>query len=188
MIDVTETTNEERDAFIASLGLEYKATFVPQSESRNAGDKQPSLNWRITLSVNRATLTTDYMQGIAHLPDYNKITNPRLVFAHEYLRRCAETGTYMRILGGRVYESIMSFAKPIAIPAPELRDVLYSLALDSEVLEYPTFEEWASSYGYDEDSRAAEKTYRACLDIALNLRAMIGDANLTRLRELFQGY
>lgn len=33
-----------------SLGLTMTAEFVPWSKSRNAGEKQPSLNWKVTLS------------------------------------------------------------------------------------------------------------------------------------------
>jgi hypothetical protein len=47
---------------------------------------------------------------------------------------------------------------------------------------------WADTYGYDKDSRSGEKIYRACLEIGLKLRAMIGDQNITKLRDLFQDY
>jgi hypothetical protein len=75
-----------------------------------------------------------------------------------------------------------------ALEKPSAADVLYSLALDASVLDSATFEEWASELGYDPDSRSAEKIYRACLEIALKLRAAIGDAGLEQLREAFQDY
>ena len=43
--------------------------------------------------------------------------------------------------------------------------------------------EWAKDFGYDTDSRKAETTYRACLEIALQLRNGIGEAGFTRLQE-----
>ena len=58
----------------------------------------------------------------------------------------------------------------------------------SDVLNAGTFEEWAGDFGYDLDSRNAEKIYRACLDNALKLRAMLGNDALDKLRELFQDY
>ena len=72
--------------------------------------------------------------------------------------------------------------------APDPVDVLYSLTLDSGVLDYGTFEDWAAEFGYDTDSRSAEAAYRACLEIALKLRAAIGDAGLETLKTAFEDY
>jgi hypothetical protein len=45
---------------------------------------------------------------------------------------------------------------------PEAADVLDCLASDAAEFENArSFEEWASEYGYDEDSRKAEKVYNA---------------------------
>lgn len=66
---------------------------------------------------------------------------------------------------------------------PDSLDVLHSLISDSDVLDAGGFESWASDFGYDADSRKAESIYRACLDIALKLRAGIGEAGLATLRE-----
>lgn len=75
---------------------------------------------------------------------------------------------------------------PAIMPDPV--DILYSLAMDSDVLNYGTFEDWASEFGYDTDSRSAESVYRACLEIALKIRVAIGEDGLERLREAFQDY
>jgi hypothetical protein len=59
---------------------------------------------------------------------------------------------------------------------------------DSEVIDHPNFESWASEIGYDADSRKAESIYRACLEIALKLRSALGDRGLKELREACQDY
>ena len=89
---------------------------------------------------------------------------------------------------GRGPENVFKPIPKSAPIMPDAIDVLYSLTMDSSVLEYATFEDWASEYGYDADSRSAESTYRACLEIALKLRAAIGDAGLETLRNAFQDY
>lgn len=71
---------------------------------------------------------------------------------------------------------------------PDAVDVLYSLIMDSSVLDYAGFEDWASEYGYDTDSRQAESIYRAYLDIALKLRAAIGEAGLETLKTAYQDF
>lgn len=126
-----------------------------------------------------APLTTDYMQGIGHVPNYNALKGPKTtLFNDEYLRSCAERGRCGNPDG----------IARMPLPAPHAADVLHSLILDSDVLEYGSFEEWASSLGYDEDSRTAEKIYRACLEIALKLRQLLGDELIAKLRDALQEY
>jgi hypothetical protein len=56
---------------------------------------------------------------------------------------------------------------------PTAADVLNSLSFDS-CATGETFESWANEYGYDTDSRSAEKTYKACLRYARLLEGFLG--------------
>lgn len=59
--------------------------------------------------------------------------------------------------------------------APTAADVLDSLASDSASIENARdFADWASDFGYDADSRKAERTYRACERLARRLRRFLG--------------
>jgi len=177
--------HSEIRAAIESLGLTIESVFVPFSQSRNKAEKMPSLNWRVTLKRDgREVLTTDYMAGPAHCPAYKRKqraterpNDRREEIAHE-----CETGKTAR--RAQAHGAILS-GKPIL---PDPLDVLYSLTMDSDVLDYGTFEEWAGSFGYEADSRKAESIYRACLEIALKLRNGVGDAGMARLREIFEDY
>ena len=173
---------------IERLGLTVRAEFVPLSKSRNAeskderGNKVYTLNWKVTVAVNgRETLTTDYQAGMAHCPSYNQGARMTLDYV-ALIEHETETGRAARpihnghtILNGKAIE-------------PKSADVLYSLAMDSDVLDYGAFEQWAEEFGYDPDSRKAESIYRACLEIALKLRAGLGDSGLAALRNAFQDY
>lgn len=183
---------------IDKLGLNYNAVFVPQSQSRNAGEKNPSLNWKITIKKSGQSLTTDYMQGIGHAPNYEQSFKQN-GWKEKYFSLVAERGKYKTILkkfsDGRidwydVTESMRqhqtSFLKPLSIP--ELKDVLYSLVMDSDVLNYSEFEEWAENFGYETDSRKAEKIYKDCLNTALKLRSIIGQDGIDTLNKLFEDY
>lgn len=179
-------TNEQRDAVIAALGLTYSAAFVPLSQSRNKDkvtSRKPSdwsLNWRVSIGKNGRSIETDYMQGIAHIPGYKH--NQRWTQdAFDGTKNAVETGK-----SGTV--SSIGLGRVTPIPAPLLRDVLASLVLDASVVDYPDFESWAGDFGYDADSRDAERIYRACLDIGLKLRAMLGDKAMADLRDVFQDY
>ena len=56
------------------------------------------------------------------------------------------------------------------------KDVLESLFLDASSYENARdFTDFASDMGYDEDSRKAEATYKACGRIAAKLHQLLGD-------------
>lgn len=78
---------------------------------------------------------------------------------------------------------------PAHTDAPELPGVLWSLLMDTDGLEYSdTFEEWASNLGYDEDSRKAEKIYKACQETQSRLALLFESSELSDLRELFEDF
>lgn len=60
---------------------------------------------------------------------------------------------------------------------PTLADVLDCLASDAAGYNQAggQFEEWCSEYGYDSDSRKAEKTFRAVQQQARDLKALLGN-------------
>lgn len=59
---------------------------------------------------------------------------------------------------------------------PTAADVLNCLASDASGYENArTFEEWASEYGYDPDSRSAERTYNLVAEQTAHLRTFLGD-------------
>jgi hypothetical protein len=58
---------------------------------------------------------------------------------------------------------------------PSAADVLMCLASDARCGE-DSFEDFCSDLGYDQDSRKAEKTWRACKAIAPRLRRFLGDS------------
>lgn len=203
----TDVKYEELNKAIEELGLEHRAEFVPFSQSRSAKEKHPSLNRKVKL-FKRSVLQieTDYMQGIAHAPGYNdkatkngkEVIKGSRGWKEQYFRVVAEKGKYIsnfKRLGEyrdwywaaedleKGYGLGLSALQPV--PPPHLRDVMYSLLMDSSVLNASSFEDWASEFGMDTDSRKAEAMYRACLDIALKMRAVLGESGMTLLRELY---
>ena len=79
---------------------------------------------------------------------------------------------------GRGYHEPMTvyFSQGIAHKKPPtLAEVLDCLASDaSGVDNAQSFGAWASEYGYDTDSRKAEKTYNICVQQAQELKALLG--------------
>lgn len=66
---------------------------------------------------------------------------------------------------------------------PVLTSVLESLANDYDPNDM-TFEEFCSEYGYDEDSRKAEKVYRAVRKETQALDRLFGEEGMENLRDI----
>lgn len=62
---------------------------------------------------------------------------------------------------------------------PKVADVLDCLASDAAGVENArSFEDWCSEYGYDTDSRKAEKTFKVCEHQAKRLENFLGGEHL----------
>jgi hypothetical protein len=84
---------------------------------------------------------------------------------------------------GRVTPMNVTFSQGAAHKnKPTLSTVLDCLASDaSGVMHGQTFEDWASDYGYDTDSRKAERTYRAVCNQTQELLLLVGPDGLDEL-------
>lgn len=208
--------SEAEKAILAVMekhGLSIKSEFVPFSKSRNASrddmDGKPwlSLNWKVTLQRNgRDVLTTDYGAGVAHCPSYNKPVpanweRSKRAWQPMITEWECENGFEAETRGwGYSIDFKKKLFRSPPVPGgevermlprailPDPAAVIASLILDSSVLDSGGFEEWAEELGYDTDSRKAESIYRACLEIALKLRAGIGEDAMSELREACQDY
>lgn len=64
---------------------------------------------------------------------------------------------------------------PAHCAEPELPEVLDCLASDATTVENAqTFLDWCAELGYDDDSRRAERTYRATVEQTEALRGLLG--------------
>jgi len=167
-------------AFAAKHNLVAQWVFVPFSQSRNAKEKYPSLNWRYTLG----SLKGDYTQGSAHCPAYKasvkELEGSDCIMRDEAIRAECETG--------RRYNKPYSGFDTAKLPEPTIDELLYCLVMDASAIDHPTFVTWAREYGYDTDSRKAEETYKQCLAIGLAFHATLGDTGLRELQEACQDY
>ena len=210
----TETEATPKQAILTwaeKHGVTMSAQFVPFSQSRNKGEESPSLNWRVTLhkrysgvhagmsssnerldipAETRDILTTDYSAGCAHCPAYKRNDfkpGDKKFFTRRAIAHECETG----FEAGDVTEGWIGDKKKEGRRVrilPEFDSVLWSLSMDSSVIDAGGFEQWAADLGYDTDSRKAEVIYRECLDIALKLRAALGNEAMRELAEAGQDY
>jgi len=177
-------TNEAIENFLKQHELSVVSEFVPFSKSRNAKEKDKSLNWRVTLKYGkRDIITTDYDAGIGHCPAYQNAKGLKTSLRDaELIGVECERGFAAKDRAG---SPVCDKSRPIL---PDAKDVIYSLIGDADALDYPTYEGWAEDLGFGLDSRSGEACYRACLEIGLRLRAGLGEKLLSELKEVFSEY
>ena len=117
--------------------------------------------WSVSFHFGKNVMTLDYWTGLGH-------------------RRIRDTKTgkqvrYQEPWGGvkTLHDAeIQASAKPFP---PEIADVMDCIISDAQGFENsPHFEDWASEYGYDTDSRTAEKTFNAVSHQTNRLKKFLG--------------
>jgi hypothetical protein len=201
----TEKTPQERlDQFIHDNKIELKTQFVPFSFSRDAGkvdiaeEKDKlfravglTLNWNVTLSGNKKSITTEYSKGIGHLdydwlnPYYKIKTVDQANQANTLLFDAVEKGISYNTKSVAQFEGRGLKIKSNDFPTPTVAEILHGMVLDASSLEHPTFESWADEMGGNPDSRAEEKIYNKCKEISYQfLKVVGGTEKLQELREI----
>jgi hypothetical protein len=94
------------------------------------------------------------------------------------------TGTGLRKANKAHKTSALYREVPVA---PTAASVLYSLTLDSSAVGI-SFASWCSEFGYDTDSREAERIYRACQDNADKLARILSSAEQSHIATLLLDY
>jgi hypothetical protein len=183
----TITTCEQ----LAELGYRIDCKFIPFSQSRSKKNSEKNLNYLITLYwKDRIIGEFDYSMGQGHCMAYNKPPifpsgnidkyGQRQVIDYE----CENgiRGFWCNSWVGKWGASGKKY--PIL---PKLSDVINCLMVDSEVLDYPSFDDWANCFGYNTDSISAKKIYDACMSTALKLRAIPHEI-ITQTKEILTDY
>lgn len=86
-----------------------------------------------------------------------------------------------------LFKGNTSIFKNVFVMQPDLATLFYSLVSDAEVLHYNFFD-WCDNFGYDQDSRNAEKIYFECLENSKKLEALLGYKNIQTIRELLEDF
>lgn len=189
---MTTDTKAELQTYLEGLGLTYTPTFIPTPQP---GVESPQLHWSIGLHKGNQSASFHYSQGLAHVKGYQQFHKSKYDkrIHNACYRKTCETGSLYR---PSEHDPDNPWMKAGTQPAPGLMDVLYCLVSDASVRNYSTYEEWGPEYGYDEDSRKGEATYRACQKQTTDFLRVLGGGKIGRnaldilekLEELYQDY
>jgi hypothetical protein len=118
------------------------------------------MNTRSFVNSRNITITSEYASTNPNMADENWQANHYKVTLHNKRRQLT---TYFSMGVGLTRE-------------PSAEDVIDSLASDAAGYENArSFEEWASEYGYDTDSRKAERTFNIIGRQVNHLKRFLGD-------------
>ncbi len=125
--------------------------------------------WLCTLKRETKVLATPFKQGLAH----RKINPRKAAHTVGYSLMGHELKRYQQSSHTIKPEKWVAMSDPLS---PELDTVLDSLMSDAICYDDARdFEDFAANLGYSTDSRKAEATYRACGELAKQLRHFLGD-------------
>ena len=164
------------------------ATYIPQRIPLREGEKHPYIEdpnrvqfkWRVRLHYKgREILETPYSCGIGC---FREVYTPPARWFNRDLDRFE-----LMLRDGYAYNKGAPFAKGDLLEI-KLRDVVWCLLMDGRAIDNASFEDWADEWGYDKDSRKAEKIYCDCIETGLRMRAAVGEGKLQELYLAYQDY
>lgn len=144
----------------------------------------PCIQFTVRLLFNsKRVLDTDYSLGVGHVhpkQHRNMSTNfLGLTMHEESLLMAWQSKPYANFQNKELWATLAAKLARREKLAPSLPEVLHSLLLDGSAhFDHQSFEDWAGEFGYDADSREAERIYRLCDDIGRKLAHSIPKTTL----------
>jgi hypothetical protein len=156
------------EAKLTDMGVVLTSTLV-RDEFNGRTNRNGQSVWAVTIVRNGESFQTEYSMGAA----YRHYRNNRPIQIKHYNLTVYDCDRYNQ-------------TKP---DNPSLDDVLHCFVMDAQgVGDGQTFEDWAADYGYEVDSREAEKSFNACRDSYFAMIRLFGSDGFEELCELFQDY
>lgn len=186
MTTTERKTEEERSKELDALGFALR---IESGPAPGVDDDWPHIAYVVSLMLNgKVVLNTPYKMGVGH------VKWPK---TFEQIPRGGDVPVFntLRHNPGAQLKNKLEHATAAALLArlqkvtPSLCDVMHSLITDGEAFfNAQSFEDWASDFGYDSDSRSAEAIYRACDSIGRKLAQGIPKGTLDKVREILADY
>lgn len=196
------------DDYLAAEGItvEFKQISKCMADNVDKESRYSSAFWAATITAGRGHMTVQYSEGEGHFikQRFGKLCNydSRLIndFKEFYLDNCVRNDAVRWFECNQMNQFLSGFARKervkkvgtkvgtrkLQLVPPAPADLLRCLCMEYDVMDSGGYEEWARDYGYDLDSRKAEKIYKLCTEQSLKLRSVLGEKRINELRELTQ--
>lgn len=170
-------TEKEVETFLKTHDIEFIPTFVSKVQGLN--HLQYKTHWTVEFKRGSRSLKTSYQAGFGLLLPKSAIpkAGDNSLRTWNTVRQLCETG-----------HTTLGVGKYMKVDNPKPADVLSCLMLDFSVLDYSNFEEFATEFGYDPDSRSAEQTYKDCIETGLQYNRFFSTEEREELATLLADY
>lgn len=170
---------------LAALGFSIESS----APSAGVDDKQwPHIAYNVRLLYKgREVILMPYKLGVGHvsIPKRWEDQPADLTQDELYAFNTLRNNPHASLKDKALHASFAAKLAKAQKVAPKLADVLHSLCMDGEAFfNAQSFEDWAADFGYDHDSREAEKTFRLCDEIGRKLARGIPADVLQQVREI----
>lgn len=178
--------SKEIQKVLNEMGISITSKFIPWSIAKshpyNKDSKFPSLNWEVTLFKNgQKILTGEYHEGQGHCPA-NKNAKAKYELQKMIEKECEEG--FEAWYGNALDFVHVNKKKPIL---PDMVSFVWCTLSDANSGR-DDFHDFCGNFGYDEDSRSAERIWKACVETAAKIYSSFTTEELNILEELYQDY
>lgn len=138
-------------------------------------DTHARLVWEVTLNRNERLYTFNFGDSLANTEkalNYGKVKSTRINYPEKVMRDKMLLNDYKKLM--------LAYIDRDKIKKPTAYDILACL----DVSYFDDFDDFCSMYGYDTDSRNAEKIFNAIKEQNLNLQVLFSDSELEQLNEI----
>lgn len=185
-----EVAQKEAEELFNALGIAATCSDPqPGTEQRKGSEPWHHLFFVLSFVRGAVAISAEWRAGLG-LPKWERATDAQIRGAFGWsslsddLTGKRPGGQVLR-MAGRTAEGRAGLAKLAKLLgyAPAPWEVLTGVCRDGQAL-YQTFEDWAADYGYDSDSREAERVYNGCCEAGRKALRLVGRENMDKFAEL----
>jgi hypothetical protein len=192
---MTTATKNEKAAKLAEMGWALAVLSGPEGETENFPELGNFTSIRFLVRVLRNGKTVGdfpYSMGTGFvdlkLPVFSRQNFEKAPKNFEHFLHTAKRNPSARFIDTEGARAFWEHAAKIAKLRPDLADVLGCLLLDGECYRNAeSFDEFCSNFGYDNDSRNAERIYNECMETGRKFARFVSSSEVEEIRELLDG-
>lgn len=160
----------QTEKFLKDTQTEFKAEFLKHG-SHFEDDKDKRDIYRVTLKRGNREYSFNFGQSIAHSGRYTYYKGSEKVVSNDKKELNKRVGRIVAL-------------GELKINTEQQPPSAYSVLSCLQKYEVGTFKDFCAEFGYNEDSRKAEKTYNAVVEEYNNLKMLYSDEELEKLAKI----
>ncbi len=177
-----EIANDKAKTLFDTLGLTVEAS-SPRGVVRD--NEWPCIEYTFTFSKGGRSFVAEYRLGVGHVKPVTvhswilKVTSDEESLLHTWA-----SNPHAQFKDKVRWASVAAKLAKYQKVQPKAHEVLACLCEEGLSAHASSFENWASEFGYDADSRKAEQMYRQCNETYFKVETLISDKVIRQLAEL----